>query len=136
MRIFLILFISFSANALTTEQCKSLDELIGKINNKKLYNFSSVNKILNLSRSTKCDDGAYAENMSNIVAKSLVMDYVRTIKVAGKNQNATNFVIGHISETSERADLVKIVDNSLKICPEDKKNLCKKIESIARKGIN
>ncbi|MBC7426998.1 MAG: hypothetical protein H7336_00210 [Bacteriovorax sp.] len=132
--IFFALTLSPLAFSQTAGKCKTLDELIRKISSKKRYNFSSVNKIYNLNRTLKCD-GAYAEGMSNIVVQALVMDYVRTLKVAGKTQSATDFVLSHIAAIADKAYLVKVVDNSMKICPRNKKELCKKIETEARKGI-
>ena len=131
MKFFLVIMIIFSAvsvEAQTNDKCKSLDNLIGKISNKKLYNYSSVNKIFSLSRTSKCDVGAYAGNMAEIVVKSLALDFIRTLKVAGKNKNVEEFVAGHVNATASNNDLKKVLDNSQSMCTNDKKDLCRKLE--------
>ncbi len=137
MKIVLVLsiFLSFSAHAQLTEKCKPLEKLIGKISDKKRYNYSSVNKIMTLSQTSKCDDGSYAEGMSDIVVQALAKDFVRTMKVASKNEKALNFVVAHVNSTTESKDLAMITENAQKICPKDRKAACLKVDEAARNAM-
>lgn len=128
-----------SVQGQTLEKCKPLEKLIVKINDKKRFNYSSVNKMIILSESTKCGDVQYAAGISDIVVRALVNDFVRTVKVAGKNTNSLSFVVAHIDSSTESANLTRITDNVLKICPRDKRAVCTKIAEaakIAMRGIH
>lgn len=134
--IILLAFIATSnVYSQTADRCKPLDDTILKIMNKKLYNFSSFNKIYNSSRITKCDDGAFAESMSHIVVQALILDFVRTIKVAGKNKEATYFLLSHLSPSNDGSDLRKVMDNATKMCPNKQRELCKNIMVTSKNAI-
>lgn len=123
-----------SVQGQTLEKCKPLEKLIGKINDKKRFSYSSVNKMIILSESTKCEDVHYTAGISDIVVRALVNDFVRTVKVAGKNTNSLSFVVAHIDSSTESVDLTKITDNVLKICPREKRAVCTKIDEAVQKA--
>lgn len=133
--LFLSIFLTAGAQAQLPEKCKPLEKLIGNISDKKRYNYSSVNKIMTLSQSSKCDDGSYAQGMSDIVVQSLAKDFVRTMKVASKNEKALNFVVAHVNSTTGSKDLAMVTENAQKICPKDKRAACMKVDEAARSAM-
>lgn len=137
MKIFLVLsaLFSFSAQAQITEKCKPLEKLIGKISDKKRYNYSSVNKIMTLSQASRCDDGIYAQGMSDIVVQALAKDFVRTMKVASKTEKALSFVVAHVNSKTQSKELAMITENAQKICPKDKRAACLKVDEAARSAM-
>jgi hypothetical protein len=131
--VFIIFTISFAQSAVL---CKPLEDLISKINNKKRYNYSSVNKIYNLHRTSKCEGSTYDIGISKAVVQSLVFDFVRSMKVAGKNENAEDFVVKYVGDSTDKSNLEKILESANTICPREKKDACDKVAKAARKSLN
>ena len=136
MKILLLAAIFSTASfAQVDEKCKPLEKLISQINNKKRYNYSSVNKVMSLSQTLKCDDGVNIQGISNIIVQSLVKDFVRTMKVASKNDKALSFVVSHVSSSKESRGLSVITENTKKFCSKDRKAECLKVAEAARAAL-
>lgn len=123
--------ISTSTYAQTAEKCKSLEKTIISINDKKRFNYSSVNKVITLSEPSGCGE-ANAANISDIIVQSLAKDFVRTMKVATKTPKTLDFVTAYINSTTDEKDLAIITQNAQKFCPKDKKEACARVDSAAR----
>jgi hypothetical protein len=89
-------------------------------------------------RLSHCDDGAMAENFSDIVVRLLARDWkhfgVLETRVAS-DRNFGRFVLRHIDATTNPDDLRLIIDNSRQHCASSSQKLCKSLEAEAKSAL-
>lgn len=82
-----------------------------------------------------CDSGAAAEGFSDSVAKLFVdhwTEFGKFASLAEKDDDFKYFAIGHIDETDDMDDLVRIASNAQKSCPAGQDKLCETILNQAK----
>ena len=94
-------------------------------------NLDSWEQIAEMARKfSQCDDGSIAEGISEAIAR-LFVDKWQTLpqlaKLIKHNSILKQFVLRHIDDTLNTADLDKIKELSLLSCPQELRSLCKDI---------
>lgn len=88
-------------------------------------------------RYSHCDDGAIGEGFSESVTL-LLADHWQDIRqlreIVSHDSAFRKFVIRHINETVPVERLNRIVENANKQCPRSLKDLCRDIETTAKKS--
>ena len=85
-----------------------------------------------------CDDGAGAENFSDIVVRFLARDWkhFRDLEtLVASDRNFRRFVLNHIDATTDPDDLRAIVSNAHRRCPSTAKRLCGIVKSSAESAL-
>jgi hypothetical protein len=85
-----------------------------------------------------CDDGYYAEGISDFVVKSLAKQWATLPflqKEIAKNSKFKSFVLNHIDHTTDANDLRAVLGNAENNCPSDQQSLCKAIETNAETAL-
>jgi hypothetical protein len=85
-----------------------------------------------------CDDGYFAEGISDFVVKSLANRWQTLLALQReitKNSGFKSFVMNHIDATTDENDLRMVVTNSKAQCPSNLRPLCKEIEENAQTAL-
>jgi hypothetical protein len=130
--ILLIVFVALCTNIGAKELCndKAGDDLT------KLKNWKDLR--LWYESYPRCDDGYFAEGLSQFVTASLSQNWVTLRSLNGeilKNQAFHRFVMKHIDATADEEHLKTISINASKQCPFSLKPLCKEIEKNVQKAL-
>jgi hypothetical protein len=89
-------------------------------------------------RLRQCDDGAPAENFSDIAVRLLARDwkdFAGLAKLAASDRNFRHFVLKHVDATTDPGDLRAVVSNASGRCPAGAIQLCRALESQAKSAL-
>jgi len=116
-------------------KCKPLENAISEITKSGQFNLASIRMIHKINNETSgCDDGFYAEGMTDVVARSLAADFSNIAKSAKKDSQLVEFVSKHLNSSADWKDLDKVVIQSKNSCPSDATEFCKRIGGISKKA--
>jgi hypothetical protein len=86
----------------------------------------------------ECDDGYFAEGISNFVVSSFAKRW-KTLPVFQreimKNSKFKGFVMKHIDATTDENNLKMAAQNANSKCPSNRRNLCREIEKNAQSAL-
>jgi len=86
----------------------------------------------------QCDDGAPAENFSDITVRLLARDWkdiTDLVKLAASDRAFQRFVLKHVDATTDPDDLKAVVSNARRRCPAAAIQLCRALASQARSAL-
>jgi hypothetical protein len=113
-------------------RCKPIEETISQLTKKKEYSAEGMTRLfLAMKQNPKCDDGWYAEGISDLVVKSTAVDFVKVIEKIRSNRDLKFFLKRHIDATADWNDLDKITFNAANSCPEGMKAQCEEIGQVS-----
>lgn len=102
----------------------------------KLKNWPDIYK--SFIKYNHCDDGGIAEGYSEVIVRTLALDWpqIETLaKIISFDKTFLKFVIKHIDATTAKSDLEKIKNQSITKCPKEALKICPLIEEKAEKTL-
>ena len=86
------------------------------------------------ARYRNCDDGSIAEGNAEAIAHLLTEHWITLPELASLSAHRPGlqaFVLSHINQTLDTAELRKIASLSMQSCPSGEEALCKKLQRTA-----
>lgn len=116
-------------------KCKLIENTIAEVAKSNQYSLNGVKKIQKSNSEIQgCNDGFYAEGMTDIVVKSLAADFKNIVTSAISNNGLEEFLTKHINSSADWNDLDRVVANAYSSCEPKAKTLCKRIAELSKRS--
>lgn len=117
--------------------CGKLDQALHKAQAAKKPSLNNLLKVFKVYRQVpRCDEGSRAQQLSDIVGKTLVRDYARTAAHARRNGDMKRFLFRHVDATVAPEDLKFLKTSAVKKCPDRKaREICAAFAQMAERSL-
>lgn len=117
--------------------CGKLDQALHKAQSAKKPSLNNLLKVFKIYRQVpRCDEGSRAQQLSDIVGKTLAGDYARVAAHARKHGDVKRFLFRHVDATVAPEDLRFLKASAVKRCPDRKsREICTAFAQMAERSL-
>lgn len=129
-----ILFASLVEAAEPDARCRDSEALVVKNSKTDAFKAADVEVFAATLMREGCDDGAYAEQATDVVCSALVNDFGAVLNFGATSEKARTFILHHINTAASESDLA-LITKKRGYCFVANSSLCQDVIAAAEKSL-